>query len=157
MTSDFLRTVSQSIAHRNAEFAERIQQLGDWLTLAETEALEEIVSASRQPPGKSGFGISALVVPTVLVSLYAFLRSPQDYIATVACAIRAGGDVDSTAAISGAISGAHNGIGAIPDRLSRGVKDADEIRSLGEQLFEAKWSDHGDRIDASNETALPAG
>lgn len=62
-------------------------------------------------------------------------------------AIQAGGDVDTTAAISGAISGAHNGIDAIPGRLSQGVRDADVIRALGEQLFEAKCSDMGNPID----------
>lgn len=146
-TTDFLRTVSQSVAQRNVEFADRIQQIDDWLKLTETEALEGIVSASGQPPAKRGFGISAFVVPTVLVSLYAFLRSSKDYVATVERAIQAGGDVDTTAAISGAISGAHNGIDAIPGRLSQGVRDADVIRALGEQLFEAKCSDMGNPID----------
>jgi len=146
-TTDFLRTVSQSVARRNARFAEWIEQIDDWLRLDEIEALVGIVSAGSQPPAKRGFGIPALAVPTVLLSLYAFLRSPKDYVATVESAIRAGGDVDSTAAISGAISGAHNGIDAIPDHLSQNVRDAAVIRALGEQLFEAKRADRGNRID----------
>lgn len=55
--------------------------------------------------------------------------------ATVERALRAGGDVDTVAAIAGAISGAHNGLGAIPDDLVAGVKDSAEILDLGSRLF----------------------
>jgi ADP-ribosylglycohydrolase len=40
-----------------------------------------------------------------LWSIYAFLRAPDDYLDTVCVAIAAGGDVDTTAAMAGAIGG----------------------------------------------------
>ncbi len=40
IATDFLIAVSHAGTHREAEFAECIQQIGDWLTLGETEALE---------------------------------------------------------------------------------------------------------------------
>jgi ADP-ribosylglycohydrolase len=43
----------------------------------------------------------------VLWSLYSFLRSPEDYWETVCTAIAVGGDVDTTAAMAGAVSGAY--------------------------------------------------
>ncbi len=141
--ADFLNTVSESIIGEDTKFAGQIQRIEGWLGLEETVALEQIASVSENrifALQRDGFGISVFVVPTVLMSLYAFLKSPQDYIATVERAIRAGGDVDSTAAIAGAISGAHNGIDAIPAHLVRGVKDSDQILASGNQLFEAKFA-----------------
>ena len=138
-TADFLRLTSQSIAQQSPGFAEHILALRDWLELDETAALAAIVSASGQPPHRRGFGISTLVEPTVLASLYAFLKHPNDYCATVDRAIRVGGDVDTTAAIAGAICGAHNGVDAIPGHLVAGVKDSNEIQDLGARLFAARF------------------
>ena len=138
-TAAFLRLTSQSIAQQSPGFAEHILALRDWLELDETAALAAIVSASGQPPHRRGFGISAQVEATVLASLYAFLKHPNDYCATVDRAIRVGGDVDTTAAIAGAICGAHNGVDAIPGHLVAGVKDSAEIRDLGARLFAARF------------------
>ena len=143
VTADFLRSTSQSIAEQSPEFAAHILALGDWLTLDETAALEAIVSASGQQPHPKGFGISVQVEATVLASLYAFLKHPNDYCATVERAIRAGGDVDTTAAIAGAICGAHHGVGAIPDHLVASVKDSAEIQNLGARLFAARFPPGG--------------
>ena len=139
VTADFLRSTSQSIADQSPEFATHILALRDWLTLDEMAALEAIVSASGQPPHRRGFGISVQVEATVLASLYAFLKHPNDYRATVELAIRVGGDVDTTAAIAGAICGAHNGVDAIPRNLVASVKDSAEIQDLGARLFAARF------------------
>ena len=134
----FLRLTGESVAPQSAEFARHILTLRHWLTLDETVALEAIVAVGGEPLRK-GFGISAGTVPTVLASLYAFLRYPYDFPAAVECAIRVGGDVDTTAAITGAICGAHNGVDAIPDHLVASVKDSTEIQELGTRLFEARF------------------
>jgi ADP-ribosylglycohydrolase len=68
-------------------------------------------------------GISPFVTTSVLWSLYSFLRSPEDYWETVCTAIAVGGDVDTTAAMAGAISGAHLGVNELPRQLSRRVTD----------------------------------
>jgi len=57
------------------------------------------------------------VTPSVLWSLYSFLRSPDDYWETICTAIAVGGDTDTMAAIAGAISGARLGVGAFPAPL----------------------------------------
>ena len=143
VTADVLQSTSQSIAEQSPEFAEHILALRDWLTLDETTALEAIVSASGQKPHPRGFGISVHVEATVLASLYAFLKHPDDYRATVELAIRVGGDVDTTAAIAGAICGAHNGVDAIPGHLIAGVKDSADIQDLGARLFAARFPPNG--------------
>ena len=139
-TASFLDAVRGPVADRSPEFAARILRLGEWLRLDETTALQAIVADSEWAKG-GGFGVPVHVEPTVLAALYVFLKSPGDYLATVDCALRAGGDVDTVAAIAGAISGAHNGVAAIPRDLVEGVKDSAEILNLGARLFARRYVD----------------
>ena len=74
-------------------------------------------------PDEGWRGISPFVTTSVLWSLYSFLRTPEDYWETVCTAIAVGGDVDTTAAMAGAISGAYLGLDAIPLHLARCVTD----------------------------------
>ena len=137
-TSDLLREVSLSVENRSPEFARHIRQLEEWLGLGEDAALEAIASTVERRES-SGFGIPALAVPTVLAALYAFLKSPKDYIETIDLSLRIGGDVDTIAATAGAISGAHNGVGAIPVKLVADVKDSAEILDMGKRLFALRF------------------
>jgi ADP-ribosylglycohydrolase len=78
----------------------------------------------RDPPA----GIHPFVTTSVLWSLYAFLRSPGDYIRVIHTAVAVGGDVDTTAAMAGAIAGARNGLGAIPAALIEPLNDRGQWR-----------------------------
>ncbi|MGD1996673.1 MAG: ADP-ribosylglycohydrolase family protein [Anaerolineae bacterium] len=125
----------------HAEFASLIERLPRWLDMDEGASVREIRWAGL-PPGEppSWPGISPFVVPTVLISLYAFLRTPSDYRGTVRFVIAQGGDVDTTGAIAGAISGAFNGLESVPDGLANSVTDrghhgGDELRALAERLW----------------------
>lgn len=117
-----------------------LRQLADWLDLPEHEAAERI-SRSGLPPGVDSHwqgGISAFVIASVLWALYAFLRSPDDYIRTIATAIMPGGDVDTTAAMAGAMAGARLGAGAVPSQLADRLNDQgewrrDDLQRLAEQ------------------------
>lgn len=139
-TANFLDAVQGSVADRSPGFADRIVRLCEWLGLDETAALEAIVADGGRAK-QGGFGVPVRVEPTVLASLYVFLKSPDDYMATLDRSLRAGGDVDTVAAIAGAISGAHNGLGAIPESLVAGVKDSAEILGLGARLFARRFAD----------------
>ena len=134
----FLDQVARSVETRSPQFAGQVQQLGSWLRLGEDDALAAIVGSSERRRA-SGFGVPALAVPTVLAAFFAFLRSPDNFVASVDCALRVGGDVDTVAAIAGAISGAHNGVDAIPGNLVAGVKDSAEILDLGRRLFALRF------------------
>jgi len=138
-TSTFLEAVHRSVADRNPELAGRILQVGELLRLEETAALNAIAE-NGQLRKAQGFGIPAMTQPTVLAALYAFLKHPDDYLATVGCSLRIGGDVDTIAAIAGAISGAHNGIEAIPEPLVTGVLDSAEILDLGTRLYALRFA-----------------
>ncbi len=69
--------------------------------------------------GEAWEGISPFVVSSVLWSLYAFLRSPDDYWEAIRIAIAVGGDVDTT----GAIAGVRLGLRALPLPLARRLTD----------------------------------
>src|SRR5690606_12520237 len=59
-------------------------------------------------------GVGGYVNHTVPAALYCWAASPEDYRQSVTNAVLLGGDTDSVAAITGAISGANLGESAIP-------------------------------------------
>lgn len=88
-------------------FAEHVLRLTNWLKLLPEEAAPTVSSCAQADFLDDWRSISPFVIPSVLWSLYSFLRTPEDYWETVCTAIVAGGDEDTTAAMAGAISGAH--------------------------------------------------
>jgi hypothetical protein len=68
-------------------------------------------------------GITPFVTPSVLWGLYAFLMYPENYLEAVCLALAAGGDVDTTAAMTGALVGARVGLVGIPRAMAVLVHD----------------------------------
>jgi ADP-ribosylglycohydrolase len=142
--SPFIAFVASLARPYHTGFATLIEHLPHWLEMDEPAAVREIRLAGLLPGQRPNWpGISPFVVPTVLVCLYAFLRTPADYCETVRFVIAQGGDVDTTGAIAGAISGAFNSIEAVPGSLARAVTDRgrhgyDELRALAESLWALK-------------------
>ncbi len=121
----FLEALREQVQNIEPSMATTLRQLQDWLELPEDAAAERI-SRAGLPPGVDSHwrgGISAFVVASVLWALYAFLRSPDDYVRTVATAIAPGGDVDTTAAMAGAMAGARLGLAAVPEPFARALND----------------------------------
>jgi hypothetical protein len=77
-------------------------------------------------------GISPFVTSSVLWSLYSFLRSPDDYWEAICTAIAVGGDVDTTAAMTGAIAG--------PSWAGRGFQSPLRVSSRTKVLGSTKTS-----------------
>ena len=98
--------------------------------------LLESLPADLPPPEAAlrlGNGIEAFrSVPT---ALYAFLRHPDSFAGAVLYAIRLGGDTDTIASMTGALSGAYLGEEAIPTGWRERVEDAAELRRLARALF----------------------
>jgi ADP-ribosylglycohydrolase len=82
-----------------------------------------------------GAGLPAHVVPVLLTAVFAALRIPHDFRASVALALRCGGELDVAAALTGGIVGAHLGAEAIPARLRRGVLYADVLAGTADRLL----------------------
>ncbi len=123
--------------------ANALHQLLAIVALAPDAAVRAVVEAGqpdyREPPE----GIHPFVMTSVLWSLYAFLRSPEDYIKVIHTAVAVGGDVDTTAAMAGAIAGAHNGLAAIPAALVSSLNDrgqwrAEDLIDLARRLWRLK-------------------
>ncbi len=71
--------------------------------------------------------MSSEVTGSVCWSLYAFLRSPDDYWETICTAIGAGGDTDTTAAMAGGIVGARLGLKGLPQELLARLNDQGDM------------------------------
>ena len=119
----FVRQLSQWMARFEKHFAEHILQLPEWLKLPPENAAPVISRCSAGDFLDEWRWISPFVIPSVVWSLYSFLRTPEDYWQTVCTAILAGGDVDTTAAMAGAISGARVGLQGLPLILAQRLND----------------------------------
>lgn len=119
-----------------------LYQLSEWAKMVEESVafavltLNEVVSLSPEKAvafiSRAGVdsnyldewqGISPFVTSSVLWSLYSFLKTPENYWETICTAIAVGGDVDTTAAMAGAISGAYLGLEGIPLHLADCLTD----------------------------------
>jgi hypothetical protein len=101
-----------------------LRELPRWIQQRAGEAVAEIGRVGVLPPFEAGWhGISPFVTTSVLWSLYAFLRNRDDYWAAIRDAIVCGGDVDTTAAMTGAIAGARLGVAAVPETYLRLIND----------------------------------
>jgi len=122
----------------DASFAAALARLPEWVALPPDQAVTAI--PHRLGPHDSQYhwtGISPFVVSSVIWSLYSFLRTPDDYWETMCTAIAVGGDVDTTAAMAGAIGGARVGLGGLPLDLARALTDQgawgyDELLALAD-------------------------
>lgn len=121
------------------ELATELARLPGWLGASPEEVVPEIARAGQ--PAFTDRVITPFVVPTVAACLYAFLRTPCDFQASVSCVIGFGGDTDTTAAITGAISGSLNGEGVLPEELLRHLRVgryrvtlAEELRHVADEL-----------------------
>ncbi len=109
----------------NPLFAQKISQVRDVLDYSNSQkAMKEL--------GEAWDGHEA-----VALGLYCFLKNPRDYKKTVLMAANTSGDSDSIACIAGAISGAYNGINAIPSKWIAEVENTGLLKQTSKQLYES--------------------
>jgi ADP-ribosylglycohydrolase len=138
---EFLEIIVNEVRGVSGLFAECIDELRMWLEMEPSEALASIYASGRPNMGPRQPGhVTAYVIPTVLCALYCFLKSPDDFVSSITGAICAGGDADTVAAITGAISGARNGLSGIPVRLIETLKDSQDILDLAVKFYESAMS-----------------
>jgi ADP-ribosylglycohydrolase len=105
--------------------AQALPRLPGWIALSPAAALAEIGAVGEIPEySRHWRGISGFASHSVLFVLYCFLRHPDDYWEAIATAIGVGGDVDTSAAMTGALVGARLGLAALPPGLVGAVHDA---------------------------------
>src|SRR3954470_20604500 len=128
--SELLATLAGWIEPVESRTAEALPSLEPWLTLEPAAAAERIQRLDQAPRAHTGLGFTPFVTTTVAWSLYAFLRSPDDYLESVCTAIAAGGDTDTTAAMTGSIAGARVRAAGLPSALVGRLEDRDAWRAL---------------------------
>jgi poly(ADP-ribose) glycohydrolase ARH3 len=113
--------------------------LGEHVTTSEfheaLEGVQDVARAGASPreiAAPLGADITALGSVPTAVAL--FLSSPDDLEAALISAILAGGDTDTIASMTGAITGARTGHAGLPSRLTSRLENADELANLADAL-----------------------
>jgi ADP-ribosylglycohydrolase len=114
---ELLGQVAALVRDIDRSVAAAVRGVAGWLALTPEAAAR--LTGGLEDPGRDAerSGLSPFVTCGVTWSLYAFLRSPDDYWETVCTAIEIGGDTDTVAAMAGAMSGARLGPDALPAGL----------------------------------------
>lgn len=142
----FINTLSEWSGKIDPLFASELRKLNKWILLQPEEAVTFISKAGIDADyvdEDKWEGITPFVISSVIWSIYSFLRTPDSYWDTICTAISVGGDVDTTAAMAGAISGAYLGLDAIPFHLSNHLTDRgkwgyNELVELANKCYEIK-------------------
>jgi len=121
---DLLPAIIDATQGLSGEFVAKLQQVPGTLTMAPDGAFDVL-------------GDAWVAEEAIACALYCFLRSPTDYATTVLTAANASGDSDSIACIAGGISGAYNGLTAIPETWRARVENADGLLATAQALWEA--------------------
>jgi len=82
-------------------------------------------------------GDSELARETIPSAIYSFNHSPYDFENAVLTSVNLGGDTDSRAAITGAISGAFKGLYGIPFGWVKRLENKEKLIQLGDKLYTA--------------------
>ncbi|MHA2096696.1 MAG: ADP-ribosylglycohydrolase family protein [Candidatus Hodarchaeales archaeon] len=146
--TSFLSTLIKYIQPIDQTMTQGLQNLNTWIELSPKEAVKEISPFGLDPGYRKEYSwrnISPFVVPSVLWSLYSFLKTPGEYMDAIKTSIIVGGDVDTTAAMVGAISGAYLGMEAIPEYLAKEITDQGtwnywDILELLDETYKIKFS-----------------
>jgi ADP-ribosylglycohydrolase len=108
------------------------------------EAMQKLCNGLKKAE-KNDSGLGWTGEEAVAAAVYAFLGSPNDYRKTVLTAANTTlnlprpnmkADVDSIACIAGAISGAYNGMNAVPQEWIKKIENSELLRSTARKLCE---------------------
>ncbi|BBM87268.1 ADP-ribosylglycohydrolase family protein [Candidatus Uabimicrobium amorphum] len=145
--SHILTKVGGWIADIDSAFADILKSFGEWMALPPQQACDHIVGVYLPEDHREVWDrISPYVVPSTLWSLYSFFKYPHSYMDTIKCSIMMGGDVDTTAAMAGAISGAYLGVDAIPQNYAQlltdqGTWNYSDLMNLAQKCYRVKHSE----------------
>jgi ADP-ribosylglycohydrolase len=120
----FVPTIVEMTGDLSSELAAKIAQVPEALPMAPDGAFDVL-------------GDAWVAEEAVACALYCFLRHPRDFGAAVLTAVNASGDSDSIGSLAGGISGAYNGIEAIPGQWRARIENSTRLLSVARRLWEA--------------------
>jgi poly(ADP-ribose) glycohydrolase ARH3 len=143
---DSARIMAYAIALAAHSFQQQFDRqtfLAELLRIAEHDEFQwQLKLAQQLEPFQSfsSFGNSLEANLSVITSIMCFCDCPDDYQAAIARALGQGNDVDTLAAMTGALSGARLGYAAIPQRLidcmENNHQGRDYLLELSKQLYQ---------------------
>lgn len=131
-----MMAIAIALAMRDTAF-DRESFLGELLSRAATEEFAEALTAARDviPDGTVGqLGTSLEAYRSVPTAIACFASHPDSYADAVGRAIGLGGDTDTLAAMTGALSGARLGITSIPNHLLAMLENGPKGRDYLDRL-----------------------
>ncbi|HUX07698.1 MAG TPA: ADP-ribosylglycohydrolase family protein [Acidobacteriota bacterium] len=139
--TDILHLIAGLLLQVDTGISDHVMRLADWIVEPEDEAIRRIVATGQFGPWRGTWagGITAYAVPTLLISFFCFLRHQDDFGKAVSRAILAGGDTDTSGAITGTLCGALRGSGAIPDHLREGVLNSKDIGAAAGRFYASRF------------------
>jgi poly(ADP-ribose) glycohydrolase ARH3 len=100
--------------------------------------IEELLAESSEDRVRRKLGNGVEASESVPTAIFCFLHNSNNFKAALQYAVSLGGDTDTIAAMTGAISGAYHGYAAIPEQWRGGLEQKDYIESLAEKLWHIK-------------------
>ncbi len=133
------QAIRAALEHRAVDPLDFIDELHKWTTSNvfkyKLEAVKELLTSGKQEDVVQILGNGVEVFNSFPAALFSFLRSPRDFKSTVLYAVSLGGDSDTIASMSGAISGAHNGYSNIPPEWLEKLENKRDLKNLADNLF----------------------
>jgi len=123
-SSDFLARLGEFVQHE--VYKQKLASIE--VLLGETDRTTVVAEL--------GNGIEAF--NSVTTAIYSFLSHPHSFEEAILFAVSLGGDTDTIAAMTGAISGAYLGISSIPDKWLCKVENRAYIEELAERLYDIR-------------------
>ena len=108
--------------------AQTLKSLEEYLKEDEEIAAQKIADLSPYKDPKWN-RISPDGISTIAWSLWSYIRADGDVRKALCHAVAVGGDVDTTGALAGALSGAFNGPGCLPRHLVESITDQGNLNS----------------------------
>jgi ADP-ribosylglycohydrolase len=96
--------------------------------------LEEALEMTAPQAALNHIGEGWVAEEAVLMALYCFLQSPDDFLATIRRGANTQGDSDSIASIAGGLSGAYLGLGALPAAWVARLEKSDYLADVAQRL-----------------------
>lgn len=128
--------LAEAVQAQDPVLAGGVRMMPQWLGGSPAEACAAIVAWSTPPLGaahkfEEWHGISPFATPSALYALFAYLRAPTDVDEVLRVAVGVGGDVDTVAAMAGAMAGAAVGLDGLTPRLLRWAEHLNDQGTFG--------------------------
>jgi poly(ADP-ribose) glycohydrolase ARH3 len=126
-------------SHATFDKSDYWQQLSASCTTPEFRDKIELASCAMSVSDLAALGNGIQANDSVPTALASFALAPESFVQAVGQVILLGGDTDTLAAMTGALSGAHLGIDGIPQRVVQSLESSPKGReflmSLADQLY----------------------